>query len=261
MGLPGVALLWLAAFPGSAVGGYDIAHIVERTCDRGGALIVTDEYKAAKDEGETLTEPGEVIGCPPAGPAGDFQIAAGPERIGRDRYVCTYVSLLNGDGADTCILAGSLGDESDAVLPLIVVLPDPGGRLTLVGTLSQEVAEIEIAPPGASSGEATLTPIDLESALRVGARRAFGYFSVTVSRPGLCAGERPSVLATDDSGRRIGEGRLSMSSRLLSAADRVPHSTSLRQLCASSPSDEASPAGWLTRMGAALRSVLGAWLG
>jgi hypothetical protein len=30
-----VALLWLVSFPASAVGGYDVAHIVKRTCEPG----------------------------------------------------------------------------------------------------------------------------------------------------------------------------------------------------------------------------------
>lgn len=250
-----IALLCLVAVPGPAIAGYDIAHIVERTCDPGGALIVTDKWKASKDQGEMITEPGEVVGCPPAGPGDAFQIAAGPEGIGRESYLCTYVSLFNGDGADVCSATDSVGGEKALVQPMVVVLPEESGRLMLIGTISDKIATVELAPPGSGSEEATVIPIDLDQATRLGAPRAFGYFSLPITRPTLCADNRPRVLGRDSSGRRIAESRVPRSSWLLSAADRVPHATSLRELCGPSPPEETMTSAWLTKMGAVFRSL------
>lgn len=252
-------LLWLLASPSPAVAGYEIAHIVERTCDPGGSLIVTDEYKGPRFEDEVLTEPGEVVACPPAGSRNTFQIAAGPERIGRERYICTFVSLFNGDGADICTRWDSVEDAKTPLQPLIAVLPDASGRLTLVGVVSHEVATVALAPPEDASQDPAVTPIGADRATELGAAGAFSFFSLEVDRRTLCADEPPGVVGRDSSGRRIATSPVPKSTSLLSAADRVPYARSLKALCGSSGPAEPAGRGWLTEMGAVFRSLLTAF--
>lgn len=254
--LPLVALLWLVSFPGSAVGGYDIAHIVKRTCDPGGSLIVADKWKQPQDRDRMLTEPGEVIACPPIGPEDSFQLAAGPERIGRELYVCTYVSLFNGDGADTCGSTGPADGEGSLRKPLMAIRVEESGRLALVGIASSEVAAVAVAPGAGIPPGPTLTPIDRQRAARLGATGAFSFYSLTVDRRVLCANDPPRVLALDSSGRPIAEHTVPLSTRLLDAADRVPYARSLKPLCGARVASARVGLGWLTEMGAMLRSLL-----
>lgn len=254
--LPLVALIWLVGSPAPAVAGYDIAHIVERTCEPGGPLIVADEWKRSKDQDRVLTEPGEVIVCPPAGPKNSLQIAAGPERIGREPYLCTYVSLFNGDGADACLGGDSAEDGKARLQPLMAVLPSEGGPLTLVGIAGDEIDAVAVAPGAGNAQEPTVTPIDAERAARLGAARAFSYFSLSIDRRALCADEPPRLLGRDSSDQRIAESPVPFSTRLLSAADRVPYARSLRALCASRASNELGTSAWLTEMGTVFRSLL-----
>jgi hypothetical protein len=86
-------------------------------------------------------------------------------------------------------------------------------------------------------GELTLIPIDRQRAARLGATRAFAYFVLTVDRHALCAGDV----------RLAGRTVIPASTRLLSAADRVPHA---RALCEPPPAPN-----WLTETFAVLRSV------
>jgi hypothetical protein len=247
------ALLWLVAFPASAVGGYDIAHIVERTCEPGGSLIVADKWKRPQDRDRVITEPGEVIACPPAGPEDSFQIAAGPERFDGEAQLCTYLSLRGGDGADACF--GTDGARS-LVKPLMTIQAGKSGRLELVGIVSNDVATVAVVPGAGDSGELTLIPIERQRAARLGATRAFRYFSLTVDRRALCADEAPRVLGRDSSDRRIAESAVPPSTGLLSAADRVPYARSLDALCGSRVPSEPAALGWLTEMCAALRWLL-----
>lgn len=250
-----VALLWLVSFPASAIGGYDIAHIVKRTCEPGGPLIVTDKWKRPQDRDRVITEPGEVIACPPAGPKNSFQIAAGPERIGREAQLCTYFSLLD-DGADACFGAESADGARPLVKPLMTIQADRSGRLELVGIVSDDVVTVAVAPAARIAGQPTLIPIERQRAARLGATAAFRYFSVTIDRRTLCADEAPRVLGRDSSDRRIAEGAVPTSTRLLSAADRVPYARSLKALCGSRVPGQPAALGWLTEMGAVLRSLL-----
>jgi hypothetical protein len=251
-----LVLLWLVSFPASAVGGYDIAHIVERTCEPGGPLIVADEWKRPQDRDRVVTEPGEVIACPPASPKNSFQIAAGPERIGRERDLCTYFSLLNGDGADTCFATDSAAGAVSLVEPLMTIRADHSDRLALVGIVSDDVAAVAVAPAAGTFREPTVIPIDGQRAARLGATNAFSYFSLTVDPRTLCAEEAPRVLGRDSSGRRIAESMVPISTRLLDAADRATYARSLKALCGSRiPSEPVKP-GWLTEVGAVLRSLL-----
>jgi hypothetical protein len=228
--VPLLALLWLVSVPASAVGGYDIAHIVKRTCEPGGPLIVSDKWKPSQDRDRVITRAGEVIACPPAGTGSSFQIAAGPERIGGDAYFCTYFSLLGDDGADICLLT----EAASPLKPLMTIQADRSDRLELVGIAGNDVVTVEVIPAARISGEATMIPIEPRRAARLGATRAFRYFSLPVDRSTVCANEITRVVGRDRSGRRVAEAAIPTSTPLLSAADRVPHSRSLdSQLCGS----------------------------
>jgi hypothetical protein len=256
--VPVAALLWLVSFPASAVGGYDVAHVVERTCEPGGPLIVTDEWKQPQDRDRVVTQPGEVIACPPAGPEHWFQVAAGPERIGGGTQLCTYISLRDLDGADICYGTELVGGAGSLVMPLMTIQADRAGRLELVGLLSLDVATVAVAPAPGIAGDLTLISIEPQRAARLGASGGFQYFSLTVDRRTLCADEAPRVLGRDSSGRRVAESAVPISTRLLSAADRVPYARSLEALCGSRAPDEPVAPGWLIGSGAVLLSLLGA---
>jgi len=219
-------------------------------------LIVADKWKRPQDRDRVVTEPGEVIGCPPAGPKNSFQIAAGPERIGGEAQVCTYFSLLDGDGADTCFGTESAEGAGSLVKPLMAIQADQSGRLEVVGIVSDDVATVAVARAAGSSAELTRIPIEPQRAARLGATRAFRYFSLTVDRRTLCADEAPRVLGRDSSDRRIAESAVPTSTRLLGAADRVPYARSLKALCRSRVPGEPVALGWLTEMGAVLRSLV-----
>lgn len=252
---PLVALLWLVALPASAVGGYDIAHIVERTCEPGGPLIVTEEYKGSGLRDQVMTEPGEVIACPPAGLDDPFQIGAGPERIGGEPYLCTYFSLLNGDGADVCVGADGSGGERSLMGPMMAIRADGSGRLALAGIVSRDVATVRVTPAPALVREPTVVQIERQRAARLGAAGPFGYFSLTLDSRAVCADET-RVLGRDSSGRRIAGSAVPPSTRLLSAVDRVPYSSSLKGLCESQAASEPAAPAWFMGMAAALRSLL-----
>jgi hypothetical protein len=251
-----VALLSLVLSPAAAVGGYDIAHIVERTCEPGGPLIVTDAWKSRQDRDRVTTEPGEVIACPPAGPKSSFQIAAGPERIGGQLYLCTYFSLFNGDGADTCSATDSGDNAGPFVKPLMTIRADKSGRLGLSGIVSDDVAAVAIAPVATVAPEPMMVPIDRTRAARLGATRAFGYFSLTVDSESLCAAEPARVLARDGSGGRVAASTVPLSTQLLDVADGVTYARSLKALCRPRSPSEPVESPWSTE-GALLRSLLG----
>ena len=253
-----VGLLWLVSFSASAAAGYDIAHIVERTCDPGGRLIVADEWKAPQDRDRVVTERGEVIACPPARPTKSFQIAAGPERLGGKAHLCTYFSLLGGDGADVCIDTEAADGARSLVKPLMTIQADQSGRMELVGIVSDEVATVTVVPAAGISGELTMIVIERQRAARLGATRAFRYFSLTVDRRTLCADEAPRLLARDSSGRRIAERAVPATTPLLSTADRVSYARSLDgDLCGSAVPYKPAVPPWLTEIFAVLRSLLG----
>ncbi len=242
--------------PAPAVGGYDIAHIVERTCEEGGPLVVTDEFKPAQDRHRVLTEPGDVIACPRAGGEASFQIAAGPEGIGADPYVCTYVSLRNGDGSDSCWTAATFGRTKPLLEPLIAVRVDEPDRLTLVGIAGSETATVASTPAGALSPDPTVLPIDAERAAGLGAAGAYSYFWLTVDRQTACAVEPPRLQAHDGSGQLVAETRVSRSTWLLDATDGLTHSRPLRGLCEEYVAEEPAATGWLTGASALVRSLL-----
>ena len=251
-----MALFWLVAFPTSAVGGYDIAHIVERTCEPGGPLIVTDDYKGPGLRDQVVTEPGEVIACPPAGLDDSFQIGAGPERIGGEPSLCTYFSLLNGDGADVCAVDGS-GGEGSLMEPLMAIRADgSGGRLALAGIVSRDVATVGVTPAPALLRETAVVPIERQRAARLGAAGPFGYFWLTLDSRAACADET-RVLGRDSSGRRIAGSGVPPSTRLLSAVDRAPYASELKGLCESQAASEPAAPAWFMGMAAALRSLIG----
>jgi hypothetical protein len=252
-----VALLWLVSFPASAAAGYDIAHIVERTCDPGAPLIVADKWKSPQDRDRVITERGEVIACPPARPTKSFQIAAGPERIGGKAHLCTYFSLLGGDGADVCVDTEAAAGARSLVKPLMTIQVDQSGRMELVGIVSDEVATVAVVPAAGISGELTMVAVERQRAARLGATRAFRYFSLTVDRRTLCADEAPRLLARDSSGRRTAERAVPATTALLSTADRVPYARSVDgDLCGPAVPDEPAALSWLTEICAMLRSLL-----
>jgi hypothetical protein len=226
--LPVVGLLWLLFLPASASAGYDIAHIVERTCEPGGPLIVADEWKDPQDRDRVITEPGEVIACPPTGPENSFQIAAAPERIGREPYLCTYFSLFNGDGADICFN----GDGAASLVePLMAIRAGRADPLALAGIVSDDVATVALGPTGGGSLEPMLVPIEAQRAERLGATSAFSYFSLSVERRTVCADERPQLVGRGTSGRVVAESPVPISTPLVDATDRVPYARSLQALC------------------------------
>ena len=255
------AALGLACLPTSAAaGGYDIAHIVERTCEPGGSLIVADEWKLPRDRDRVIAEPGEVIACPSVGPKTSFQIAARhPKRIGRNSHLCTYFSLLDGDGADICLSADLAEGAGSVIEPLMAIRTDRSDRLALVGIASQDVATVAVTPTGGRSPEATVIPIERDRAERLGATAAFSYFSLTVERRTLCAEEHASVLGRDGSGRRVAENRVPSSTRLLSAADRVAYARPLKALCESEAAGKPASLDWLTEVSAVLRAFFEVW--
>jgi hypothetical protein len=245
-----VPLLWLLSFPIPATGGYDTAHIVERTCEAGGPLIVADEWKRARDRDRLLTEPGEVIGCAPVGRKGSFQIAAGPERIGGDYYVCTLFSLRNGDGADVCSGSGVGGGADPVVDPLMAVRGDRQGGLAVSGIVSDDVASLSVAHARAAG--VTMFPVDQQRAARLGAERAFGFFSLSVSGRAACGAEPVQLIGRDRSGERITVTELRRSTWLLDALDRATYATRLKDLCGPRT---AAGSEWLSEIGAVLRSI------
>ncbi len=249
-GLPAV-LIWLAAAPAPAAAGYDIAHIVERTCEPGGPLIVTDLYKLPRDRDRFLTEPGEVIGCPPAGPDNAFQIAAGPEGIGGEPYLCTYLSLMNGEGGDTCSSSASGGQPT--VNPVRAVQVGDSGRLTIVGIVTEDVASVALAGTRSVSS-APVMPIMGDWIARLGSAR-FSYFALAIDSRAVCAGEPVRVLGLDGSGRPIAENTISTSTSLLSDEASA---RKLASLCPTPAPDTPIAAGWLADISAILRSLFSA---
>jgi hypothetical protein len=162
-----------------------------------------------------------------------------------------------GDGADLCFDTESADGAGSLVKPLMTIQADQSDRLELVGIVSDDLATVAVAPAAGISGELTLIPIERQRAARLGATRALGYFSLTVDRRTLCADEAPRVLGRDSSGRRVAESAVPASTGLLSVADRVPYARSLDgDLCGSPVRREPVARGWLTKMGAALRSLL-----
>jgi hypothetical protein len=114
-----------------------------------------------------------------------------------------------------------------------------------------------VAPAAGIAGELTLIPIERQRAARLGATRAFGYFSLTVDRRTLCADQAPRLLGRDGSDRRIAESAVPATTALLSAADRVPYARSLDgDLCGSRVPDEPAALAWLTETCAMLRLLL-----
>jgi len=248
------AVLGLAFLPASAGAGYDIAHIVERTCEPGGPLIVADEWKQPKARDRVLTEPGEVIACPSVGAKTRYQIAARSHR-------CAYFSLFNGDGADICLIRTNLAGGAGAVVePLIAIAAGRSERLAVAGIVSEEVATVAVTPTGRRSPEATVIPVAPDQAERLGAPAAFGYFSVAVDRGTLCADRHARVLGRDSSGGRVAASEVPASTRALSAADDVAYAHSLRRLCESAASGGPASSGWWAKVSAVLRTFLGAWL-
>lgn len=258
LSLPLLALLSLVFFPVSAVGGYDIAHILERTCVPGGPLIVADDWKSPKDRDRVMTKPGEVIACPPEGPRSSFQIAAGPERIGRRRYFCTYFSLIKKvDGDDTCFTTDLGSGAGPFVKPLMTIRADDSGPLALSGIVSDDAATVAIVPRPTVTPEPAIVPVDRTRATRLGASRSFGYFSLTADRGSLCAEEPARLFARDSSGNRLAEHTVPLSTRVLDLADRAKYARSLKTLCGRGTNGSVE-VPWLTEMGALLRSFLGA---
>jgi len=227
-----------------AVAGYDIAHIVKRTCVPGGPLIVTDEWKQPKDRDRVVTEPGEVIGCPPAGSKDSFQIAAGSERTGRDRFLCTYLSLFNGDGSDSCWETRSFGDSQPQIQPLRLIRPDRSPILWLVGIASEEVARVSTRPG----------PRPREQDLR--ASGGLNYFAVTVDREDLCADPPLRILGFDDVGRMVADSTVSTKIGLLSATDRVSYANSMNRQCKAVKSEEPATSLTFVDLGALILSLL-----
>jgi hypothetical protein len=246
------ALLSLALMPAAAAAGYDIAHIIERTCDAGGPLIVTEEWKRKRDRGRQITEPGEVIGCRPVGAEGGFQMAAGSERIGDRAYLCTYFSLFGRDGADICLESRSVGDSH--VRPLIVLRTSRSGPVAVAGVAGPDVDEVALA--SSDSDTTGVTPMARRRAVRVGASRAFGYFSLAADPGVVCADGPPRLIGLDDAGRRFSGGAVRRSTRLLDGTDRVPHSRALAGLCSAPTGSERGTPSWLAGMHGAMRSVL-----
>jgi hypothetical protein len=231
-----VAVLWLMSAPAAALGGYDVAHIVKHTCEPGGSLIVTDKWKLPQDRDRVVTEPGEVIACP----TDVLQIAAGPDRIGGEAMLCTYFTLRGGDGADLCLDPGSVS----SVRPLVAIQPDRSDRIELVG-----IAGAEVATVSAAGTTAELIPIERRRAARLGATRAFAYFSLTVDRRTFCADGALRLVGRDRAGRRIAASTVPARIAVLSAVDRLPHARF--DLC-----DKPAARAWLTETAALVRRLL-----
>lgn len=224
-----------------AFGGYDVAHIVKRTCKPGGPLIVTDDYKGPRDDDRRVTEPGRVIGCPPAGPRQSFQIAAGPQRIGRDWCACTYFSLFNGDGADVC--SPIRGDAPETrVDPLMAVDADDSDRIAVGGTVSADV-ETVVVDEGASS-----------RVVGIGPKR--GYFSVAVEGSTLCSGDPLTLRGRDGSGHEVAAARVQLSMSALATDDHATYARSLNTWCRSGGTDQAVELRGLGAIATALQSLL-----
>ena len=216
--------------PASAPAGYDIAHIIERTCEPGGPLIVTDEWKREQDRDRLITEPGEVIACRALGAENRVQIAAASERIGRESYTCTYFSLSGRDGADTCSDLGAPSGDSPLRL-LMALRAEPPGRMLLAGIVDEETETVALAPSSEADRAPILIPIEPTRAARLGAPRAFRYFALGADRPILCGDDPPRLIARDGAGHRLAETGVPRSTRLLEEGDGVPHSRSLGALC------------------------------
>ena len=129
------------------------------------------------------------------------------------------------------VVVASFVTESAGVNPLMVIEADRSGRLELVGIAGENVALASVG----IAGELTVIPIERQRAARLGATRAFRFFSLTVDRRALCAD------------RRIAEIAIPASTRLLSAADRVPYARSLETLCEDEPVGLGSLLRWLLR--------------
>lgn len=162
---------------------------------------------------------------------------------------------MSRDGADICFSIDPTDAAGSLVKPLMAIRADRSGRLAVVGIGRDDVAAA-VAPAAGISRKPTVIPIDRQRAVRLGATRAFSFFSLIVDRRTLCADEPPRVLGHDGSGRRLAKSRVPISTRLLDVADRVPYSRSLEALCGPPVSSEPGALRWLTEMGAVLRSLL-----
>ena len=237
------ALICLITVP-SAVAGYDTAHIVKHTCAPGGPLIVTDDWKQPKDRDRVITEPGEVIGCPPAGAKDSFQIAAGPERFGPDRSLCIYFSLFNGDGSDSCWETTSITGSEAQVKPTMLIRPDRSPSLWLAGIASDEVARVSTRPAESPPER------DVRASGKV------TYFALTVDARDVCTDDPIRVLGFDGPGNTVAESTVSANMRLLSAEDRVPYAGSLKRFCASRVREPTTPPAF-AGLGVLLLSLFG----
>ncbi len=249
-----VAIALLAALTADrAAAGYDIAHAVERTCEPGGPLLFRDEFKARDDR---LTTPGAVIACPKGGLDEQLQIAAGPERIGGDRYLCTYYSHQNGAGHDLCSAATS---RSSGISVLQAVRSERHrDEVVLVGAVDPSLARIDAAPRGLfravrSAGAPLMIPVDASTAAAIGGVVPFSYFTLQIPVWDLCEADRPRLIARDSSGKVVDSEGLSRGVALIDGPGSI---ASLQGLCKIEVGRDSSGLDPLTRAAVTLQSLL-----
>lgn len=219
--------IWVLFAPAPARGGYDIAHIVEMTCDPGGPLIVTDDWKAPEDRDRVVTEPGEVIGCPRVGAASYQLAAARADGCPATAHLAAYFTVGEVDGGDVSCIESGAPDVS----PVMAIRTDRRGAIAVAGVATADV-------PGAA-----LIPIDRERARRLGASGAFRFFTLPMSEQRLCREIGVSIP------RRL---------RLVDATDEGTSSRPLTALCRARSLPVAAMPLWIMELAARLGRLTGA---
>jgi hypothetical protein len=196
---------------------------------------------------------GDVIGCPPAGRQGRFQIAAGPERIGGDLYACSYFSLFNGDGSDLCSSPGLDLTADSLARPLMAVRAGRAGPLALVGFAGRHVASVGLNGGNRDDDRWTYR-VAAAQAAQLGASRPFSYWSLKVDRGALCdVGARLVVRARSG---RVEEEPVPLSTGFLDTKGRATYARPLRSLCGSRMIAAGLDDEWWANLGEKLGSLV-----
>lgn len=219
------SLAALAAWaPLPAIAGYDVSHILRQTCEPGGRLVVAKEWRRGSG---SRSRPGAVVACVGEGKAKTIQIAAGTEES-LPGFTCTYISVDDGAGADSCFESGELEGTPRLLTPLIAVELRPGKALAIVGQTGSDVRSVSVR--GNPQAVVRFLPVGPALARRIDAEIAStGYFVAQVRAATACEDSELTASGRDEVGRVIMRSRVNSGIRLIGASD--PRATTLRHYC------------------------------
>lgn len=159
-GLIGVATAVVAALaaamlclPPAAGAGGDVSSVTRVTCEPGAKLEISGAWKRSTRTARMwLNERAEVLGCVRvAGANAEVQLAAGPERISGDRFLCTYLIIRDSSWRSDQDLCHSPTSRSaltgaDSIDPLALAMPPAAERAGELLAVVLAPLEAEVAP-------------------------------------------------------------------------------------------------------------------